>query len=60
MIAAECGDFEMVQLLLQHHPPPPLNAHDEYGSTALLLAIKNNKLDIASLLLDAGADVTLA
>jgi ankyrin repeat protein len=58
MIAAQRGHLEIVQCLLQRQPSAVLNARDEDGNTALLLAVNECDDEIASALLDAGADAT--
>jgi ankyrin repeat protein len=61
MAASRCGHLEIVYHLLQRQPAALLNIRDdELEHTALLLAIKHNKLDVASALFDAGADATIA
>jgi ankyrin repeat protein len=58
MIAAQCGYLEGVHYLLRHQPAALLDARDIIGQTALLIALRNRHLAVASALLDAGADVT--
>jgi ankyrin repeat protein len=60
MFAAQCGYIDVVKCLLQHQPASLLNARDWLGRTALFHALVNQKLDVASALLDAGADATIA
>jgi ankyrin repeat protein len=54
-IAAEHGPLEAVQILLDLKAD--INQTDDFGQTALLIAIYNTKWGIAELLLQAGADV---
>jgi ankyrin repeat protein len=53
MSAANSGDLNVVNLLLEHHANP--NLHDEYGRAALMLAVSEKHVDIITPLLDAGA-----
>jgi ankyrin repeat protein len=57
VIAAAIADPQTVQCLVQHLPVAQLDTRSEYGPTALSVAIKNNRRDIVSILLDAGANV---
>ncbi|WP_148223867.1 ankyrin repeat domain-containing protein [Spirochaeta thermophila] len=57
MDAAADGNREIVVRLLQEDPD--LDVQSKNGQTALILAIGQGALDIAELLVDRGADVTL-
>jgi ankyrin repeat protein len=59
MTAALRGYLEVVLYLLQHQPASLINAFDYLGHTALFLAIQHSKVNVASALLDAGADATI-
>lgn len=54
-VAAEYGPLEAVKMLL--HLGADINQTDEFGQTALLIAIYNENWDIANCLLEDGADV---
>jgi len=51
-------DAKLVQLLLA--AGADVNAKDQYGSTPLLIAIKEHNHEVVKLLLDAGADVNIS
>ncbi|KAK1246109.1 hypothetical protein MKX07_005178 [Trichoderma sp. CBMAI-0711] len=55
-VVAEVGPREAVDILLSHLKAD-LNLTDDFGQTALLIAIYNQNWDIAESLLEAGADV---
>jgi ankyrin repeat protein len=55
--AAHCGHLEIVRYLLQHHPEL-LNVRN-HGHTPIFNALANDNFDVASALLDAGADHTI-
>jgi ankyrin repeat protein len=59
MIFSRKGRLDIVQCILQHQPPVLLDATDEFGHTALILALNRRNVDVASSLLHAGADATL-
>jgi hypothetical protein len=61
MRAAAHGDLKTVQQLLAVNPHPNVNALDQGGQTALILACQNPKAnpDVVKALLAAGADVNL-
>ncbi|KAL7806694.1 ankyrin repeat-containing domain protein [Trichoderma aethiopicum] len=54
-VAAEYGPLEAVEMLL--HLGANIDQTDEFGQTALLIAIYNENWDIADWLLKAGADI---
>ena len=56
--AAASGDTAQTVLLLDQGAV--LDARDELGRTALMLAVMQNRLDVARLLLDRGADPNVA
>ena len=58
MSASENGQTELVKLLLFLHANPNIPARDPHapGTTALMLASQHNHADVATLLLDAGAN----
>jgi ankyrin repeat protein len=58
MIAAGLGSVDAVRCLLQHQPDL-LDTRDDMGRTALFLALQNNNLEVASALLEAGADANI-
>ncbi|MDR2213651.1 MAG: ankyrin repeat domain-containing protein [Pseudomonadales bacterium] len=58
MLAAREGGLATIEVLLKHHAM--VNQQSAEGHTALLAAIQNANVDIANLLIDAGADVSLA
>ena len=55
--AAINGDSNILQSLLAEHGEIIINAKDKNGNTALIYAASNEKIDIAKILLVAGADV---
>ena len=55
--AAREGSAQEVKGLLQQGAA--INARNRFGNTALLLAVRANKKEIAKTLLSAGADVTI-
>lgn len=64
MMAARWNLIETLKILLAHSPLPNLNlkfeydpGSDEYGNTALMLAVRNGNHQCASLLLEAGAEL---
>ncbi|THV89698.1 hypothetical protein D6D27_06299 [Aureobasidium pullulans] len=58
--AASFGLYQIVQTILQEDPHVDINAQGgRYGSRPLFVACWREHYDIAHLLLDAGADVTL-
>ncbi|XP_014663141.1 PREDICTED: putative ankyrin repeat protein RF_0381 [Priapulus caudatus] len=58
MYAAWVGEEAMVQMLLSHGADA--NATDSYGWTSLHIAVCSGRLDIVRLLLEAGADPSVA
>ncbi len=54
MLAVIAGNLQNVRLLLQHGAQ--VNASDEYGFTALFMAISDRRPDITKVLLQAGSD----
>lgn len=56
--ASASGDTAQIALLLDQGAV--LDARDELGRTALMLAVMQNRLDVARLLLDRGADPNVA
>jgi hypothetical protein len=56
--AAASGDIAQIALLLDQGAV--LDARDELGRTALMLAVMRNRPDVARLLLDRGADPNVA
>jgi hypothetical protein len=60
MWAARCGHIGVIAALIPHLNANALNTVSQYGHTALMLAIANGHAAAASILIEAGADVTLA
>jgi ankyrin repeat protein len=60
VVAALQGRLVVVRWLLQQHPASLLDVRDDLGCTALILAVQNGNLDVASELLSVGADATIA
>ena len=57
--AARKGRAEVVQLLLQHQPPAPVNAVTKNGWSALMMACDKGWVEVVRLLLEGGADVSI-
>ena len=57
--AARKGRAAVVQLLLAHHPPCPVNAMTKNGWTALMMACDKGYVECVRLLCDGGADVNV-
>jgi len=53
------GDISTVKSLLAEYGDININAKDKNGNTALMCAASSDKIDIARILLDAGADVSV-
>jgi ankyrin repeat protein len=60
MVAALEGHVEVVQWLLHHEPVALLDARDDLGCTALILAVQSSNIEVALALLGAGANVAIA
>jgi ankyrin repeat protein len=60
MIASRCSNWKTVRYLLRDQPTSLIDARDSKGRTALFIAIEHKKLQVASVLHDANADVTIA
>ena len=60
MVAALEGHVEVVQWLLHHETVALLDARDDLGCTALILAVQSGNIEVAFALLDAGANVAIA
>jgi len=54
LVAASAGDLEQVKRLVDSGVP--IDSADDWGTTSLLLAAKNQHADVARYLLDKGAD----
>lgn len=50
-------DLEMFNNVMK--TKPNVNIQDDYGSTPLMIALQDSKLDIVNILLEAGADVNI-
>jgi ankyrin repeat protein len=57
IFAAANANPQTVQYLVQHLPVALLDAPQELGCTALSVAVSHDRLDIVSILLEAGANV---
>jgi len=55
-LAVDSNDFELTELFLQEHFDPNI-VSDPNDMSCLMLAVHNNNVDIASLLIKNGADI---
>jgi len=57
LVAARNTDAEAVKKSLDRGAAP--NSRNRFGKTSLYISIEKNRIDIAKMLIDAGADVNL-
>lgn len=60
MAAAINRNMEVIECLLNHQPPVPIDGRNEEGATALWWACYEGRSKVARMLLEAGADHTIA